>query len=162
MREYFRGCLEAGETFFLEVVLEQRNDWQAKLTRAVLLVFLLLYGPGSPLATAGAIAAEAPERAPHVALLLPLESPSFARHADAVRQGFLAAARVQGRSAPPLRVYPVDEDVRRVLAAYRRALALGGSRPLPELFTTAGCRFDFSAATLRPLVAMLHRTLECV
>jgi len=53
-----------------------------------------------------------------------------------------------------------QQDKPAALAAYRRALALGGSRPLPELFTTAGCRFDFSAATLRPLVAMLQRTLE--
>ena len=46
------------------------------------------------------------------------------------------------------------------LAAYRRALALGGSRPLPELFETAGCRFDFSAATLRPLVEMIRGALR--
>ena len=39
MRERIRAWAEATETFFLEVVLEQRNDWQAKLTRAVLLVF---------------------------------------------------------------------------------------------------------------------------
>ena len=53
-----------------------------------------------------------------------------------------------------------QQDKPAALTAYRQALALGGSRPLPELFTTAGCRFDFSAATLRPLVAMLRRTLE--
>lgn len=46
------------------------------------------------------------------------------------------------------------------LAAYRRALALGGSRPLPELFAAAGCRFDFSAATLRPLMTMIRQILE--
>ena len=55
-----------------------------------------------------------------------------------------------------------QQDQPAALAAYRRALALGGSQPLPELFTAAGCRFDFSAATLRPLVAMLRQTLECV
>jgi oligoendopeptidase F len=41
------------------------------------------------------------------------------------------------------------------LAAYRRALALGGSRPLPELFAAAGCRLDFSAAALRPLLKLI-------
>jgi oligoendopeptidase F len=51
-------------------------------------------------------------------------------------------------------------DKPEALAAYRRALALGGSRPLPELFAAADCRFDFSEATLRPLVAMVRRTLE--
>ena len=52
------------------------------------------------------------------------------------------------------------QDKSGALAAYRRALALGGSQPLPELFTAAGCRFDFSAATLRPLVTMIRSTLE--
>jgi oligoendopeptidase F len=35
---------------------------------------------------------------------------------------------------------------------YRQALALGGSRPRPELFAAAGIRFDFSYDTLAPLV----------
>lgn len=51
-------------------------------------------------------------------------------------------------------------DPRRGLAAYRAALALGGARPLPELFATAGCRFDFSAETLRPLVALVQEALD--
>lgn len=38
------------------------------------------------------------------------------------------------------------------LAAYKRALALGGSRPLPELFTAMDVRFDLTVTTLRPLV----------
>jgi oligoendopeptidase F len=35
---------------------------------------------------------------------------------------------------------------------YRQALALGGSRPLPELFAVAGARFDFSYDTMAPLI----------
>jgi oligoendopeptidase F len=46
------------------------------------------------------------------------------------------------------------------VAAYRRALALGGSRPLPELFAAAGARFDFSEATLGPLMEAIGRELE--
>ena len=38
------------------------------------------------------------------------------------------------------------------LAAYKRALALGGSRPLPDLFKAAGLRFDFSEETIAPLM----------
>ncbi|MFH1745523.1 MAG: M3 family oligoendopeptidase [Planctomycetota bacterium] len=38
------------------------------------------------------------------------------------------------------------------VAFYRNGLALGGARPLPELFEAAGCRFDFSEKTLRPLI----------
>ena len=36
---------------------------------------------------------------PHVALILPLSSPSLGSVADAVRQGFLAAAEAAGRDA---------------------------------------------------------------
>ena len=45
------------------------------------------------------------------------------------------------------------------LRQYRDALALGGSRPLPELFAAAGARFDFSAETLRPLLRALEAEL---
>jgi len=38
------------------------------------------------------------------------------------------------------------------LRQYREALALGGSRPLPELWGAAGLRFDFGEATLEPLI----------
>ncbi len=50
-------------------------------------------------------------------------------------------------------------DYPQAVAEYRAGLALGGSRPLPELFETAGCRFDFSEATLRPLVAAVMEAI---
>lgn len=43
-------------------------------------------------------------------------------------------------------------DTARAIDAYLGALALGGSRPLPELFAAAGLKFDFSSATLEPLM----------
>ncbi len=52
------------------------------------------------------------------------------------------------------------EDPRRALANYRAALALGGTRTLPELFSAAGIRFDFSDKTLRPLIAAVAAELE--
>jgi oligoendopeptidase F len=52
------------------------------------------------------------------------------------------------------------QDKPKALRAYQRALALGGSRPLPELFAAADCRFDFSVSTLRPLVRMLREEWE--
>lgn len=51
-------------------------------------------------------------------------------------------------------------DRGQAVAAYRRSLALGGSRPLPELFEAADIRFDFSEATLEPLVQALRDELE--
>jgi oligoendopeptidase F len=44
------------------------------------------------------------------------------------------------------------EDPRKALSNYRAGLALGGTRPLPELFSAAGIQFDFSEKTLRPLM----------
>lgn len=46
------------------------------------------------------------------------------------------------------------------LRKYREALALGGSRPLPELWAAAGLKFDFSAHTLRPLIDALRAELR--
>jgi oligoendopeptidase F len=48
------------------------------------------------------------------------------------------------------------------LESYQRSLALGGSRPLPELFAVAGCRFDFSARTIRPLMELVRRQLAAL
>jgi oligoendopeptidase F len=53
-----------------------------------------------------------------------------------------------------------SSDRPRAVADYRRALALGGARPLPELFTAAGIRFDFSERTLAPLMEALERELK--
>jgi oligoendopeptidase F len=48
----------------------------------------------------------------------------------------------------------------KALTQYKQALNLGGSRPLPELFGAAGCRFDFSRATMAPLVKLVKQQLE--
>ena len=42
---------------------------------------------------------------------------------------------------------------------YKRSLALGGSRPLPELFAAAGCKFEFSQKTIAPLVRLVRDEL---
>lgn len=51
-------------------------------------------------------------------------------------------------------------DPHRALSNYRAALRLGGTRPLPELFSTAGIRFDFSEKTLGPLMQAIWDELE--
>jgi oligoendopeptidase F len=50
-------------------------------------------------------------------------------------------------------------DPAKALAEYKSGLALGGSRPLPELFAQTGCRFDFSRATLKPLTELVRGEL---
>ena len=51
-------------------------------------------------------------------------------------------------------------DLNKTLGQYRHALSLGGSRPLPELFQAAGIRFDFSEATIRPLIEAVRKEYE--
>jgi oligoendopeptidase F len=50
-------------------------------------------------------------------------------------------------------------DPEGAIAGYRRALALGGTRPLPELFEAAGAKFDFSAETIRPIARAIEKEL---
>ncbi len=52
------------------------------------------------------------------------------------------------------------QDKARALGDYKKSLALGGSRPLPELFSAAGCEFEFSAKTIQPLAKMLREELS--
>ena len=44
--------------------------------------------------------------------------------------------------------------------AYREALALGGSRTLPELFAAAGARFGFDVELIAPLMQSIESELE--
>jgi oligoendopeptidase F len=50
-------------------------------------------------------------------------------------------------------------DKQRALQSYKQALALGGSRPLPELFAASGCQFEFSRKTIAPVVKLLREEL---
>jgi oligoendopeptidase F len=52
------------------------------------------------------------------------------------------------------------DDPRAALSNYRAALKLGGTRPLPELFSAAGIQFEFSEKTLRPLMNAVREELE--
>jgi oligoendopeptidase F len=52
------------------------------------------------------------------------------------------------------------QDPRAALNNYRAALALGGTKPLPQLFAAAGIVFDFSEKTLHPLMAAMEEELE--
>jgi oligoendopeptidase F len=48
----------------------------------------------------------------------------------------------------------------KALKDYKDALALGGSRPLPELFAAAGCKLQFDAATIKPLIQLAGAELK--
>jgi len=85
-----------------------------------------LYVSGQAYATDAtpAASAVAVQPAPHIALLLPLKSAAFGRAAEAVRQGFLAAASSQQKTLP-VRVYECADESTEIVALYQHALADG-------------------------------------
>jgi oligoendopeptidase F len=50
-------------------------------------------------------------------------------------------------------------DKGRAVQDYKNALALGGSKPLPDLFRAAGAKFDFSQQTIGPLMTFVDGEL---
>ena len=52
------------------------------------------------------------------------------------------------------------KDRQQAVQAYRRALSLGGTRKLPELFAAANVEFDFSSPKIRSLVADVMQQLR--
>lgn len=100
----------------------------------------LLYGGASAFASeagpGAASAARRPEAPPavpldptaavaHIALLMPPRSSAFGRAAEAVKLGFLAAAKTQGNAPLPIRVYAVTDENDSVVSNYRGALVAG-------------------------------------
>lgn len=53
-------------------------------------------------------------------------------------------------------------DSRDALAHFKRAMSLGASVPLPEIYATAGARFAFDAEVLAPLVARVEAAIEAL
>jgi oligoendopeptidase F len=54
----------------------------------------------------------------------------------------------------------LEKGQKAALEAYARAMSLGGSKPLPDLFAAAGLPFDFGDATVGRLVERVERELE--
>jgi len=73
---------------------------------------------------------------PHIALLLPLESPVFGPSADAVKQGFMAAINPK-RLLLPVHVYSNFDENSGVVAIYRQAIA-NGARAVVGPITRSG------------------------
>jgi outer membrane PBP1 activator LpoA protein len=93
----------------------------------VLLLSLLYFGVGT-LAMRDAVAQEeAPPatQGPHIAVLLPLQSPSVGRVADAVRRGMLEAHRVHAGTGLPVVIRTSGEDPYEIVQAYEGAVRAG-------------------------------------
>jgi oligoendopeptidase F len=51
------------------------------------------------------------------------------------------------------------KDQAAAVASYRKALSLGGTATLPELFRTAGARLAFDAGTLNEAISLMESKL---
>jgi outer membrane PBP1 activator LpoA protein len=95
--------------------------------RCALFAFvLLLHGMELCVAADNEASAGAPADAvqPALALLLPLASPDFARAAEAVRQGFMAALKHSGEKLA-VGTFSTDASGESILAGYEQAVKLG-------------------------------------
>lgn len=54
----------------------------------------------------------------------------------------------------------LDEGTPAAIAAYKKAMSLGGSRPLPELFAAAGLEFDFGPSIMARLRDRIEHELD--
>jgi uncharacterized protein len=92
--------------------------------------------------------------APHVALLLPLDSGAFGRHAEAVRNGFLAASQARGGTPLPVRVYPTGDDPLQVTEGYLKALSAGARVVVGPLTRNGVTAIAESAIVMVPTLAL--------
>lgn len=92
-------------------------------------------------------------QAPHIAVLLPLDSKTFARHAAAVRDGVRAAGSGE-RAKTPLREYAVSGEVAATLAAYRAAVAAGAQVIIGPLTRDAVTALAFGEPVPVPTLAL--------
>jgi len=52
------------------------------------------------------------------------------------------------------------QNEKTAVAAYRKALALGGTQPLPDLFSSAGAEFRFDTVLLAELIILIEQTIS--
>ena len=97
---------------------------------------LALYVSDIACATSEPLAPGDEKPVPHIALLLPLKSAMFSSAAEAVQQGFQAAAN---RESPklPVRVYGCFDESKDIVALYHEAIA-GGARAVVGPLTRSG------------------------
>ncbi len=62
---------------------------------------------------------------PHIALIVPVNSKTFGKVADAVKQGFIAGATADGKTATPYRIYAADDEAATLALLYRKAATEG-------------------------------------
>ena len=124
-----------------------------------LLVAALLYWAPIALSTRPAVAQETgnagdlPTQA-HIAVILPLQSPSFGKHANSVRLGILAAAGLMKENGPGITVYATTEDSDQILTAYHRAVSRGARAVIGPLTRNGVTALALSGVVSVPTLAL--------
>lgn len=90
---------------------------------------------------------------PHVAVILPLQSNAFGKHADSVRLGVFAAAGLQPDRLP-VTVYATTEEPERILEAYERALSSGAAAVIGPLTRNGVSALAASGQVSVPTIAL--------
>ncbi len=124
-----------------------------------LLVPALLYWALIPLSTGLVFAQEsentgAPSAHAHIAVILPLQSTSFGKHADSVRLGILAAAGLMQENGPGVTVYATTEDTDQILTAYQRAVTRGARAVIGPLTRNGVTALALSGVVSVPTLAL--------
>lgn len=124
-----------------------------------LLLAALLYWAPIALSTCPAAAQEtenagAPPTQAHIAVILPLQSTSFSKHADSVRLGILAAAGLTQENGLGVTVYATTEDTDQILTAYQRAVSRGASAVIGPLTRNGVTALALSGVVNVPTLAL--------
>jgi outer membrane PBP1 activator LpoA protein len=117
-------------------------------------VATLLYGAAAAIASQPVPGFETQRGFPHVALLLPTNSAALARSAEAVKDGFVTAARTHGGAQLPIRLYPVSDEAHTAVSAYREAVASGARLVVGPLTRSAVTALAQHSAFTVPTVAL--------
>lgn len=105
-------------------------------------------------ASAPAAAAQAEEK-PHIAVLLPLDSPAFGKLADAVKRGIEAAATTADpEKTLPIVVYPTNDVAKNIVDIYDRALRAGAQFVIGPLTKNAVQAIAASNAVTVPTLGL--------
>jgi len=97
---------------------------------------------------------------PHIALILPMTSPALGKLADAVRQGFMAAAEAGGKDATPVNVTGIENEGPALLEACRNAQAAGAVIVVAALTRDAANLLARSDCPRQPVLALNDPQVE--
>ena len=95
-----------------------------------------------------------PPRRPHLALILPTSSPALGKLADAVRQGFVAAAQIAAGEALPIHVTAIESETQALVESCRFAHSTGALLVVGGLTRDGAAVMAASDCARAPILAL--------